>query len=68
MAKTPEKNPAAVALGRAGGLKRAKSLTKAERSASASAAATARWAAEKAKVEADTQPAPAAKKKAVKKA
>ena len=43
----PEKNPAAVALGRLGGLKggkaRAKSLTKAQRSAIAKKAASARW-------------------------
>lgn len=42
-----EKNPAAVALGRLGGLKggkaRAKSLTKEERSAIAKKAAKARW-------------------------
>lgn len=43
-----EKNPAAVALGRKGGLKggraRAARLTSEERTASARAAATARWA------------------------
>lgn len=43
----PEKNPAAVALGRLGGLKggkaRAESLTKAKRSEIAKAAAKARW-------------------------
>jgi hypothetical protein len=43
----PEKNPAAVALGRLGGLKggaaRAKSLTKRQRAAIAKKAATARW-------------------------
>ena len=45
----PKKDPAAVALGRRGGLKggkaRAKSMTKKERSASASKAARARWGA-----------------------
>lgn len=45
--KQPEKNPAAVALGRLGGLKggkaRAKSLTKDERAEIARKAATARW-------------------------
>ena len=44
---TPKKNPAAVALGRLGGLKggpaRAKKLTKEERSESARKAAQARW-------------------------
>ncbi|MEK6262504.1 MAG: hypothetical protein AABP62_28240 [Planctomycetota bacterium] len=44
----PEKNPAAVALGRLGGLKggkaRAASLTKKKRSEIAKKAATARWA------------------------
>ena len=43
----PEKNPAAVALGRLGGLKggkaRAEALTKKKRSAIAKAAAEARW-------------------------
>ena len=43
----PEKNPAAVALGRLGGLKggpaRAKKLTKKQRSESAKKAAQARW-------------------------
>ncbi len=43
----PEKNPAAVALGRLGGLKggpaRAKKMTKEERSESARKAAKARW-------------------------
>lgn len=43
----PEKNPAAVALGRLGGLKggpaRAKKLTKEQRSESARKAAKARW-------------------------
>jgi hypothetical protein len=43
----PEKNPAAVALGRMGGLKggkaRAAKLTKAERAAIAKKAAAARW-------------------------
>jgi hypothetical protein len=43
----PEKNPAAVALGRLGGLKgghaRAAKLTKAQRSESAKKAAQARW-------------------------
>jgi len=43
----PEKNPAAVALGRLGGLKggaaRAKSLTKDQRSQIAKKAATSRW-------------------------
>lgn len=46
-ASDPEKNPAAVALGRLGGLKggkaRAKSLTKAQRSAIAKSAAAKRW-------------------------
>jgi hypothetical protein len=46
-----EKNPAAVALGRLGGLKggraRAKSLTKEERSAIAKKAAQTRWEREK---------------------
>ncbi|HJP17214.1 MAG: hypothetical protein CMD96_07865 [Gammaproteobacteria bacterium] len=45
--KVPQKNPAAVALGRLGGLKggkaRAKKLTKKQRSDIASKAATARW-------------------------
>lgn len=45
--KEPEKNPAAVALGRLGGLKggkaRAKKLTAAERSEIARKAAKARW-------------------------
>lgn len=45
--KTPEKNPAAVALGRLGGLKggkaRAAVLTKKERSEIAKKAAKARW-------------------------
>ena len=44
---TPEKNPAAVALGRLGGLKggpaRAKKMTKEQRSESARKAAKARW-------------------------
>jgi hypothetical protein len=44
----PEKNPAAVALGRLGGLKggkaRAKALSKQKRSAIAKKAATLRWA------------------------
>lgn len=44
----PEKNPAAVALGRLGGLKggaaRAKALSKAKRAAIAKKAASARWA------------------------
>ena len=44
---SPEKNPAAVALGRLGGLKggpaRAKKLSKEQRSESARKAATARW-------------------------
>ena len=44
---SPKKNPAAVALGRLGGLKggkaRAKSLTKAERSKIAKKAAKSRW-------------------------
>lgn len=47
----PEKNPAAVALGRLGGLKggiaRAKSLSEARRSEIAKDAATKRWAASK---------------------
>jgi hypothetical protein len=46
--RAKRKNPAAVALGRKGGLKgghaRAASMTKAERSESARQAATARWA------------------------
>lgn len=46
-APAPEKNPAAVALGRLGGLKggkaRAKSLTKKQRSEIAKLAAGARW-------------------------
>jgi hypothetical protein len=46
--KQPEKNPAAVALGRLGGLKggkaRAASLSKKERSEIAKRAAAARWA------------------------
>jgi hypothetical protein len=46
-ATTPEKNPAAVALGRLGGLKggkaRARSLSKAERKTIAKKAARARW-------------------------
>lgn len=46
--KEPEKNPAAVALGRLGGLKggkaRAEALSKKKRSAIAKAAAEARWA------------------------
>jgi hypothetical protein len=46
-APTPEKNPAAVALGRLGGLKggkaRAASLTKERRAQIAKRAATARW-------------------------
>ena len=45
--ETPEKNPAAVALGRLGGLKggpaRAKKMSEKERSESASKAAKARW-------------------------
>lgn len=45
--KTPEKNPAAVALGRLGGLKggkaRAKKLSARQRSTIAKKAATARW-------------------------
>ena len=45
--ESPGKNPAAVALGRLGGLKggpaRAKKLTKAQRSESARKAAQARW-------------------------
>lgn len=47
-AKQPEKNPAAVALGRLGGLKggkaRAEALTKKQRSKIAKKAAAARWA------------------------
>ena len=47
-----KKNPAAVALGRLGGLKggpaRAKKLTKKQRSASASKAVNARWAKQRA--------------------
>jgi hypothetical protein len=46
-AEEPEKNPAAVALGRLGGLKggkaRAAKMTKEQRRASAKAAAEARW-------------------------
>jgi hypothetical protein len=49
----PEKNPAAVALGKLGGKKggpaRAKKLTPAERSEIASQAATARWSKKKPK-------------------
>jgi hypothetical protein len=48
MAKQPEKNPAAVALGRLGGLKggkaRAKALSSKKRSAIAKKAAQKRWA------------------------
>lgn len=48
MAKQPEKNPAAVALGRLGGLKwgvaRAKKLSAKKRSAIAKKAAQKRWA------------------------
>jgi len=48
MAKQPEKNPAAVALGRLGGLKggvaRAKKLSATKRSAIAKKAAQKRWA------------------------
>jgi hypothetical protein len=48
MAKQPEKNPAAVALGRLGGLKggkaRAKALTAKKRSEIARKAAKKRWA------------------------
>ena len=48
MAKEPEKNPAAVALGRLGGLKggdaRAKALSAKKRSEIASKAAKKRWA------------------------
>jgi len=51
--KKPSKNPAAVALGRLGGLKggkaRAKMLTPAERKASAQKAALARWSKKKKK-------------------
>lgn len=47
----PEKNPAAVALGRLGGLKggkaRAAALSKRERTAIAKKAASARWAAKR---------------------
>jgi len=50
MAKQPEKNPAAVALGRLGGLKggvaRAKKLSAKKRSAIAKKAAQKRWAKE----------------------
>lgn len=48
MTKSPEKNPAAVALGRLGGLKggtaRAKALSKKRRSEIAKKAAKKRWA------------------------
>lgn len=42
-----EKNLAAVAMGRSGGIARAEALSQAERSAQAEAAASARWAKEK---------------------
>jgi hypothetical protein len=41
--KTPTKNPAAQALGKLGGLKRAKTLNKQQRAAIAKKAAQARW-------------------------
>jgi hypothetical protein len=47
MGKDKEKDPAAVALGRRGGLKRAKNLTKAERSEAGRKAVKARWDREK---------------------
>jgi len=43
MSDMPRKNPAAVALGRKGGKKRAAVMTKAQRSESAKKAAAARW-------------------------
>jgi hypothetical protein len=53
LAETPEKNPAAVELGRLGGLKggaaRAKKLSAEQRSESARKAAATRWKAEKAR-------------------
>jgi hypothetical protein len=46
--KSTKKNPAAVALGRKGGLATAKNLTRAERTAIGRKAARARWAKERA--------------------